>query len=255
MIPPESNHEQQTVIALSRGLAILSCFKNNQYLSHKQICQITQLPKATVTRLLNTLIIEDFLLKTSNELYAKGVQLQKLNYEDDPKLLLIKPLLKQFAEKTQASVNLAICQGDVMFYIACYQSNDEISVNFHEGTTVPIEVTALGRAYYARTSEHNRESIRYYLKKRLGEHYTDAEIMLNNSDAFYAEHGHAFSNGDFSEDILAAAFAIEPSDPTVGCFYSLNASVPRKLWKEQKFIDIVIPALKQLSVTIAQILK
>ena len=247
--------ESQVVVALSRGLAILSSFENVLYMSHKQICEVTNLPKSTVTRLLNTLVVENYLIKNSNDLYSKGIKLKALSNEQNHKLTLLQPLLKNFAEKTQASVNLAICQGDLMFYIACYQSNDKISVNFHEGTTVPIEVTALGRAYYARASKSNRESVHFYLKKRLGEMYEAAIKQLEQSDSFYADNGYAYSNGEFSDDILAAAFAIEPKDSAQGCFYSLNASVPRKLWREQKFIDEVIPALEQLSKTISKMLQ
>lgn len=246
---------KQTITSLTRGLSILSIFENLNGLSHKEICEATNLPKATVTRLLYTLVTEGFLIKNSKDLYMKGIKIQKLSWQQDSRLLLLLPLLKKFAETTQASVNLAICQGDTMFYVACYQSNDEISVNFHEGTIVPIEVTALGRAYYARASKEDRSSIRYYLRERLGDKFPHAEELLKKSDQFYLQNGYAFSDGEFSEDILAAAFAIEPIDELMGCFYSINASVPRKIWDKTKFIQVVIPALKELSITISLILK
>ncbi len=78
---------------------------------------------------------------------------------------------------------------------------------------------------------------------------------LEQHRASYPDMGYALSNGEYSLDILAAAVAIEPAHPEEGCLYSLNASVPRKQWREEDFLNTVITPLQILGKTIATILK
>ncbi len=56
-----TQQDPRFVTALARGLAILLCFQQESHLTHQQICEKTQLPKATVSRLLFTLMATDFI--------------------------------------------------------------------------------------------------------------------------------------------------------------------------------------------------
>jgi len=57
----QTDNDRQFVTALARGLSILSAFEEETELSHQALCQRTQLPKATVTRLIYTLCQTQFL--------------------------------------------------------------------------------------------------------------------------------------------------------------------------------------------------
>lgn len=54
------DEDRQFVTALGRGLTLLAGFEHHEQLSHQQLCQLTLLPKATVTRLIYTLTTLDF---------------------------------------------------------------------------------------------------------------------------------------------------------------------------------------------------
>ena len=69
------------VVALQRGLDVLACFEpHNRELSHGELSRLTQVPKPTLTRLLETLLWSGFLrLGALSEKYSLGPRLVALS--------------------------------------------------------------------------------------------------------------------------------------------------------------------------------
>ena len=65
----KEDNDRQFVTALGRGLTLLAAFEQHQQLSHQQLCQMTTLPKATITRLIHTLMTLGFLCVTEHGQY------------------------------------------------------------------------------------------------------------------------------------------------------------------------------------------
>src|SRR5690554_6371641 len=65
------------ITSLGRGLLLLSAFENEQTLTHQQLCEITGLPKATVSRLLHTLLTLKFITRGTNDSFKLGKYLSK----------------------------------------------------------------------------------------------------------------------------------------------------------------------------------
>ena len=161
MTQSKTAEDRQFVTALGRGLTLLAAFEHHDELSHQQLCQMTALPKATVTRLIYTLITLGFLRSTIHGTYQLGssaVRLSATAWSRHDMVAFAEPLLRQFASQNEVSVNLATEIEGEMRYLACCRSPARLSVNLQVGSAVPVYRTAIGRAFYA-VSSASRQAI------------------------------------------------------------------------------------------------
>lgn len=238
------------ITALGRGLLLLSAFEDAHELTHQQLCIKTGLPKATVSRLLHTLQQLNFIKRNNNDSYKLGKNLLKLSssvWQGQDIVEEALPLLREFALNHQVSVNIATENEGEMRYVACYRSPARLAVNLSVGSTVPLDQTALGRAYYAALTPAMQQQVIDSLP------YTDASkqkleaiTKLNQATHFYRQQGYCLSDGEYSPDILAVAIPLY--DSIKGEYtHSLNASVPRALWEADDYISYIVPHLQALA--------
>nr|WP_317198518.1 IclR family transcriptional regulator [uncultured Psychrobacter sp.] len=244
------DEDRQFVAALGRGLALLAAFENDEVLSHQQLCQMSGLPKATVTRLIHTLTALGFLRTTPHGHYQLGssaVRLGASAWSRHDMVAIAEPLLRQFAIDHEVSVNLATEVEGEMRYLACHRSPARLSVNLQVGSAVPIDKTAIGRAFYAVSTPTRQSVIDSKLQDQLNkEHYQQAQSMLIKATKFYEANGYTLSDGEFSPDILAVAVGV--FDTTTSHYgYSLNASVPRANWDADEYAAQIVPKLQALA--------
>ena len=244
------NEDRQFVTALARGLTLLAAFEHHEELSHQQLCQSTTLPKATVTRLIYTLTSLGFLRTTLHGQYQLGTSAVRLGataWSRYDVVSLAEPLLRQFAIENEVSVNLATEIDGEMRYLACCRSPARLSINLKVGSAVPVEHTAIGRAFYAASSPARRAIIVRNLQEKLSDDdYQQAQATLIQAAQHYDVNGYTLSDGEFSTDILAVAVGI--FDVTTGRYmYSLNASVPRANWQSDNYVAKIVPKLQALA--------
>lgn len=247
--------DRQFVTALGRGLSLLAAFEQQQLLSHQQLCQLTGLPKATVTRLIYTLTTLGFLRSTAQGQYQLGssaVRLSATAWSRHDVVAFAEPLLRQFAMQNEVSVNLATEIEGEMRYLACCRSPARLSVNLQVGSAVAVARTAIGRAFYAVSSPTRQTVILSNLQQRLpAAEYQQATAALTEAAVYYNKQGYTLSDGEFSPDILAIAVGV--FDITTGHYaYSLNASVPRANWQAQDYAAMIVPKLQALAETIGR---
>ena len=246
----KEDNDRQFVTALGRGLTLLAAFEDCDQLSHQQLCQMTQLPKATVTRLIYTLTTLGFLRITEHGQYQLGsstVRLSATAWSRHDMVAAAEPLLRQFASSNEVSVNLATEVEGEMRYHACCRSPARLSVNLQVGSAVPVTRTAIGRAFYAVSSPVRQAVIRNNLQEHLSkEEYDRAQTALSESAEHYAKYGYTVSDGEFSTDILAVAVGV--FDVATGQHaYSLNASVPSANWQADEYAAMIVPKLQALA--------
>ena len=246
----KEDNDRQFVTALGRGLTLLAAFEQHQQLSHQQLCQMTNLPKATITRLIHTLMTLGFLRVTEHGQYQLGssaVRLSATAWSRHDMVAAAEPLLRQFASSNEVSVNLATEVEGEMRYHACCRSPARLSVNLQVGSAVPVALTAIGRAFYAASSPARQASIRNNLQEHLStEDYNHAQSALSDAAEHYRLHGYTVSDGDFSTDILAVAVGV--FDVATGQYaYSLNASVPSANWQSDDYAAVIVPKLQALA--------
>lgn len=246
----KNNNDRQFVTALGRGLTVLAAFEQHEQLSHQQLCQMTALPKATITRLIYTLMTLGFLRITEHGQYQLGsnaVRLSATAWSRHDMVAAAEPLLRQFASDNEVSVNLATEVEGEMRYHACCRSPARLSVNLQVGSAVPVARTAIGRAFYAASSQARQTVIRNNLQEHLSkEEFDRAQSALSEAAEHYAKYGYTVSDGDFSTDILAVAVGV--FDVATGQYaYSLNASVPSANWKSDDYAAMIVPKLQALA--------
>ena len=246
----KDDNDRQFVTALGRGLTLLSAFEHHEQLSHQQLCQMTTLPKATITRLIHTLMTLGFLRITEHGQYQLGssaVRLSATAWSRHDMVAAAEPLLRQFASSNEVSVNLATEVEGEMRYHACCRSPARLSVNLQVGSAVPVARTAIGRAFYAVSSPTRQAVISSNLQENLSEKdYEQAKIILNKAAEHYKKYGYTISDGEFSNDILAVAVGV--FDIATGQYtYSLNASVPRANWEAEEYNKMIVPKLQMLA--------
>ncbi len=249
----QTENDRQFVTALARGLSILSAFEEDTELSHQALCQRTQLPKATVTRLIHTLCQTQFLrFNAQTGLYQLGKHARRFASHALTQFHLFQhaqPLLRQFAQTHQVSVTLATEDGGEMLYLESVRSPAKLAVQLHIGSRVPLAYSAIGRAYYASLPD---DVARHALIDRLPIEQRDKQIALLDQAAHaYPQQGYVLVKGDFSYDIIAAAVGLKDfSQPHK--HFSLNASAPSSLWSEADYASFIVPKLKQLAADIEQ---
>ncbi|MGO1282407.1 MAG: IclR family transcriptional regulator [Psychrobacter sp.] len=246
----KEENDRQFVMALGRGLAILAAFEHDQQHTHQQLCQMTALPKATITRLIHTLTTLGFLRVTEHGQYQLGssaVRLSATAWSRHDMVAAAEPLLRQFASENEVSVNLATEVEGEMRYHACCRSPARLSVNLQVGSAVPVARTAIGRAFYAVSSQARQAVIRSNLQEQLSiEDYNHAQTALASAAEHYEKYGYTVSDGEFSTDILAVAIGV--FDVATGQYaYSLNASVPSANWEADDYAAMIVPKLQVLA--------
>ena len=246
----KDDNDRQFVTALGRGLTLLAAFEQHERLSHQQLCQMTTLPKATITRLIHTLMKLGFLRVTEHGQYQLGssaVRLSATAWSRHDMVAAAEPLLRQFASSNEVSVNLAAEVEGEMRYHACCRSPARLSVNLQVGSAVPVARTAIGRAFYAASSPARQAVIRSNLQEHLStEDYTHAQAALTQAAKHYTAHGYTVSDGEFSTDILAVAVGV--FDVATGQYaYSLNASVPSANWEAHDYAAMIVQKLQALA--------
>ncbi|WP_352259383.1 helix-turn-helix domain-containing protein [Psychrobacter sp. TB55-MNA-CIBAN-0194] len=246
----KEDNDRQFVTALGRGLTILAAFEHDDRLTHQQLCQMTDLPKATITRLIHTLTMLGFLRVTEHGQYQLGssaVRLSATAWSRHDMVAAAEPLLRQFASENEVSVNLATEVEGEMRYHACCRSPARLSVNLQVGSAVPVARTAIGRAFYAASSQARQAVIDSNLQEQLStENYNHAQTALASAAEHYEKYGYTVSDGEFSTDILAVAIGV--FDVATGQYtYSLNASVPSANWEADDYAAMIVPKLQALA--------
>lgn len=250
MAQSKRHEDRQFVTALGRGLSLLSAFEHHDELSHQQLCHMSDLPKATVTRLIYTLTTLGFLRSSAHGTYQLGssaVRLSATAWSRHDMVAFAEPLLRQFASHNEVSVNVATEIEGEMRYVACCRSPARLSVNLQVGSAVPVHRTAIGRAFYAVSSPSRQAVIMSNLRENLAEiDVKPAKIMLTEAAAQYQTHGYTLCDGEYSPDILAVAVGV--FDIATGQYrYSLNASVPQANWEAADYAAMIVPKLQALA--------
>ncbi|MFW2178445.1 MULTISPECIES: IclR family transcriptional regulator [unclassified Moraxella] len=278
----EQADDSRYVTALARGLMLLSCFdRHTPSLTHQQLCEKTGLPKATVSRLIFTLLATGYLSQADKNSYQVGIQALKLGHVAS-RLYDISNLtadsLQAFAIAHQVSVNIATYDNGVMRYVACYRSPARVSVNLQVGSEVPMASTAIGRAFFATSDADSQTQMLAMLAQHLSPMaYKGVSEQLNQAKLLYQTQQYALSDGEFLPEILAVAVGMPQSSQPPHALqsaqsfqpsnarphYAINVSVPRVSPHPNTalsasdsqvnwLITQVLPALRQLAQEISQ---
>lgn len=254
----EGEKDRQFITSLARGLTVLYALRfYPSGMSHQQIVEMTQLPKATVSRVLNTLIKLRFLRKhPSSGLYVTDIrfrEMAQIALDSDHLVREARPLMMAFAEKYEVSISLAVEEAGEMLYLESIRSPARLAVQLTVGSTVPLVDTAIGRAYYSALDGQQRGLLEEQsLNRYLADDAATKKGILAEQEVFFNEHGFCYSEGEFSHDITAVAVVVR-SDEAKNGVYALNASVPSSRVSLDELIAEVAEPLKSLANELEQL--
>lgn len=156
--------DRSVASALVRGIKILSCFRiGDRPLGNAEIAMRTDLPKATVSRLTNTLAELGCLHHDDDSgCYELGGALVTLGRVASSNIQLMKlaaPELQRIAERTGLHVGIGGLDRNRMMYFEAYQGPNLVVLNLPVGSRLPVLTTPMGWAYLSMLSDMERERL------------------------------------------------------------------------------------------------
>lgn len=212
--------------SLERGIEILRAFRQGvDLLGNAELAERTGLPKATVSRLTQTLVASGLLEHAKTDrayrLAAPVLSLAHAMRLGSPVLNIAGPQMRVVAEMHRVNVGLAAPDRDAMVYLESFRYNRKVSLrSVVAGQRVPIELTSLGRAYLAVLAEDARRKLLRQLKFIRPQSWTSVERDIETGIASVARNG--FCWAAWQPGVVAVATPIVLGGRRT---YALNISV------------------------------
>ena len=210
--------ERDISLTFVKGMAVLKAFDDNHTrLTLTDIAKITGLDRASVRRLVLTLVALGYVRKdgrhfalTPRVLILAGSFLRGNRFGSH-----IQPLLNRYARAFGCAISLAIADEDAAVYVAQSSSQEEaVTFGFTVGSRLPLLHTAIGRMMLA----YGEASWREACIRGLGfEQYTPDTEMDRAEIARRVEscrtQGYAIANGEFDAGVTGFAVPVgRPGD-------------------------------------------
>lgn len=154
-----------TTRTLTRGLDVLEALAaaDAQGIGPSSIAERVGLDKATVTRLLRTLVETGYVAQDESSrryrLTGKILRLAHGVRNGTDLQLVSRPYLRQLRDDVQETVHLGVMEGLAVFYVDKLLADNSIQLVSQVGQTMPLHTTSLGKAILAALPEAEREAI------------------------------------------------------------------------------------------------
>lgn len=243
------------VQGLARGLAVLRAFRPNEgALSNAEIAKRTGLPKPTVSRLTQTLTVLGYLAYVPRlARYALGPAVVALCHSllaGMPSRIVARPVLQKLADFARLPVSLGARDQFDMVYIETARHAQGHPARFDLGSRLPIESTAMGRAYLWALPKDEREAVLEALRARNGAGpWRRIRAGLDRSFEMIAKKGFCLSLGDWRADVYGAGAPVIAADGTV---LAINCGGPPFEVSAERMEKEIGPRLAHSAALIAQ---
>ncbi|MDH7453273.1 IclR family transcriptional regulator [Luteimonas composti] len=243
------------VNSVVRAFSILRCFEHGRdnpdgrYLGNQDIARRTKLPKATVSRLTQTLATLGYLeYSPSLEKYALGPAVLGLGHAymaGHDVIDIAQPLMQELADYTQAAVMLAVPEGLRMLLLEVCQGDAMFNLRLEKGSRVPHGTTALGRAdLAARPREVFDQRLAELERTSTPEAWPKIRAGIERARKDYETYGFVFSLGDWNPDVFAVGVPMVSADGTR--HFAFNISGRLSVMTREKLVQDFGPRLVAL---------
>jgi DNA-binding IclR family transcriptional regulator len=230
--PGELSGDRQFSINLSRGLQLLRSFTPaDASLSHRELCERSRLPKATVSRLTYTLTMLGYLTRTADQRYALGAGVLSLGY---PMLAgmrirqIARPWLERLASETSCTVNLGARDRLNVVYVDSCRADRSNMFRPDIGTTGPLLTTSIGRALLLGTPATEQDAILNRLRVADPERFLADRGLWDDEREAYPKRGYCWCRGDWRPEVHAVAVplrqSLHPETMAVNCTWSADGA-------------------------------
>jgi len=238
------------IAPIERGLAVLSAFDvGDEWLGNQEIALRTHIPKATVTRLTQTLTREGFLShSTQLRKYRLAPAVLGLGFStiDNAEIAnLARPLMQKLADECGVFVSMAGREGlDVVLVENCHSQTTLTTLALNIGTRLPLTASPLGLALLSGLPAVERN----YLLDRVRLRFEpDSRVTLRQRVATAVEQvsqkGYCVSSDDWGSDLVVAATPLQITDrpPVV-----IACAGPSKSISKARLCEFIGPRLVEL---------
>lgn len=240
MFPSDVTKDRRFVESLSRGLNVLRAFgEGSVTLGNQEIARLTQLPKATVSRMTFTLTTLGYLSYNARlEKYqlSAGVLALGHTYVSNLRVRqLARPYMDEFARLNNTSIGLTCRDRFHMIYVENRLPPEASLLRMEIGLKLPMATTAAGRAYCASLQEAARQQLLDALAESYGEAlWPEKRAGLEQAVQDYRQHGFCLSLGDWDRNVNTAGVPITLAD---GNTMALTCAAPSYLVPQEKIRD------------------
>ncbi len=225
---PRRHHHEDPVLnrSLVRGVEILRAFRPGaDQLGNGEIAERTQLSRATVSRLTQTLVesglLEHDRSRRTYRLAPLVLSLAHAMRAGSPVLGVVAPMMRTLAEKMGINVGLATADRDEMVYLESVRYNRKVALrNVVAGQRVPMELTSLGRAYLAVADAAERRALLAQFRERRPSDWQRLRKEIDAAKLSVDTKGYCAASWQ-PEVVAIAAPLVLPGRPV----YVLNVSV------------------------------
>lgn len=253
------------VRGLARGLHVLRALNamEDGHATSQQLADLTGLHRTTVRRLLETLMEEGFVRRsTSDDSFRLTLAVRSLSegFTDTERIATVAPpIMGQLLQRVAWPSDLTTPDGDAMIIRETTHRFSRLS--FHRamvGRRLPILLTAAGRAYFAMCPDEEREDILELLRSGAG---GDEQQAFARNDALVRklirrvrDDGFGSNHGDWTAQakIGAVAVAISADERVIA---SLNVIFLSRAVRLEDAVRRYVPELQKAALDIAEALK
>lgn len=217
------------VQVLQRALALLEVLSNEEA-GVSRLAEVSKLHKATVYRILRTLMTMGYVLQDDvDHTYRIGYRLialgqRALNRFDLRKVT--RPILERLRDESGCTVHLGLLDSGEIVYIDKVESNSNVRMASYIGARVPVHCTALGKAIVSSLPPGQVDQLLEHSKL---EPHTDRTITdrprLLEELARCRERGFALDDGENEVGIRCVAAPIFRDSGLVVAAVSISAPV------------------------------
>lgn len=186
--------------SLQRGIAVLRAFRpGTELLGNGELAERTRLPRASISRLTQTLAEAGYLeYSAPQRAYRLGAPVLTLAHamrSGSPVLRVATPPMTALARRLRINVGLAVRDGDDMVYLESVRFNAKGSQrSVVSGQRVPIELTALGRAWLAVAPGAERNAFIAQLKVKRRKRWRILDKEIAEAAACIERHGYCVAS-------------------------------------------------------------
>ena len=226
-----NDNDTKIVSALARGIAILRCFNVTRYeLSAKDLLELTDLPKPTLFRLLDTLCslgLLSYSERTSR--YTPGLALLDLAAPALARMSIrqfARPLIEDLASYIdEGQVQLVVGSQGSLHYADVVQGKRSKIYRPETGMRLSLSRTASGRAYLCSIPEIQKADYLRQLEQRNPEHKKWLDQRLIDSENDLKNYGFCQGYGDLHREIEVIAIPMYVSADDEYWIFSVSLPV------------------------------
>jgi DNA-binding IclR family transcriptional regulator len=238
--PSEEQDDRQFVVALARGLSVLTAFRvKDGRLGNRELAERTSVPAATVSRITHTLTSLGFLnFDARSETYDLGGSSLALAHTALARLNIRRvavPLMQSLADRSNANIGLGMRDRKMMLYVDTCEGSGLVGLRLFAGSRVPMATSATGRAYLAALPEKERAALMEGIAADFGAEWPTIRRGIEKAVRDVQRHGFCLSLGEWHKDIHSVAVPlIEPVSDVV---YAISLGGPAYQLRESDMME------------------